>query len=179
MKIWQVIFRGECEYASTNYADVLDRASFLRKWYTGDVEIVEELQNGMNYDMVNKKEGQTMINMDSFGSNCPSNWEEIADFLNEYISEKTAGMDEQEQFEESEKIWEQFCNDEIPGCPAPEFLWYAVMTDHDDDWGTGSNFKSDAIEMARRYREDYPDTLIAVIDNHSTNPVCIAEITEF
>lgn len=56
-------------------------------------------------------------------------------------------------------------------------IWYAVQRDREDDWGTGSYDKEEALEMARKQRKEYPDTLIAVIDD-CDNPVCIEEITD-
>lgn len=57
-------------------------------------------------------------------------------------------------------------------------LWYAVQRDREDDWSTGSYDREEAREMARKLRADYPDALIAVIDNAGTNPVCVDEITD-
>lgn len=48
-------------------------------------------------------------------------------------------------------------------------IWYAVQMDSEDDWGTGSFDKDEAIEMMMG-NENY--TLIAVIEND----VCIEEI---
>ena len=58
-------------------------------------------------------------------------------------------------------------------------LWYAVQRDHEDDWSTGSYDLDEAITMAKKQLADYPDTLIAVIDNHTSNPVCVDEIRDF
>lgn len=56
-------------------------------------------------------------------------------------------------------------------------IWYAVMTDSDDtDWGTGSFDKNEALEMALKNADIYPDSYIAVIDDTSAEKVCIAEI---
>ena len=57
-------------------------------------------------------------------------------------------------------------------------LWYAVQKDREDDWGKGSYALEEAKEMAREQKEDYPDTLIAVIAEND-DPLCIDEITEF
>lgn len=57
--------------------------------------------------------------------------------------------------------------------------WYAVQRDREDDWSTGSYDREKALQIAQEQRNDYPDTLIAVIDNSGSNPVCIEEITEF
>lgn len=52
-------------------------------------------------------------------------------------------------------------------------LWYAVMMNNeDDDWGTGSYDLAEAKEMVKEYEEGY----IAVIDNSTSNPVCVDEI---
>jgi hypothetical protein len=58
-------------------------------------------------------------------------------------------------------------------------LWYAVQRDPEDDWGTGSYDMDEAITMAKKQLADYPETLIAVIDNHTSNPVCVEEIRDF
>ena len=58
-------------------------------------------------------------------------------------------------------------------------LWYAVQQDPSDDWSTGSYDRDEAVQMARAQLADYPDTLIAVIDNSTGNPVCIDEIRNF
>lgn len=63
-----------------------------------------------------------------------------------------------------------------------EKIWYAVQRDKEDDWGTGSYSKQEAIEMAKKYRDDYPGTLIAVIsegDNPPMTAECIDLITDF
>ena len=54
-------------------------------------------------------------------------------------------------------------------------LWYAVQRDREDDWGTGSFSLAEAAHMAREQADEYPDTLIAVIDGNT----CVDEITDF
>lgn len=58
-------------------------------------------------------------------------------------------------------------------------LWYAVQQDPSDDWSTGSYDRDEAVRMARAQLADYPDTIIAVIDNSTGNPVCVDEIRDF
>ena len=58
-------------------------------------------------------------------------------------------------------------------------MWYAVQTNPEDDWGTGSYDLEEAKRMARAQKADHPETLIAVIDNSTPNPVCIEEIRDF
>lgn len=54
--------------------------------------------------------------------------------------------------------------------------WYAVMTGPDDsDWGTGSFDEDEALEMALKNADVYPDGYIAVILD-GPDPVCVAEI---
>lgn len=54
-------------------------------------------------------------------------------------------------------------------------LWYAAMMDREDDWGTGSYDLEEAKAIARKIGA----ALIAVIDNSTSNPVCVDEITDF
>jgi hypothetical protein len=54
-------------------------------------------------------------------------------------------------------------------------LWYAILLDHEDnDWGTGSHDREEAVKMCRNLQSVYPDAYIAVI-NEETN-VCIKTI---
>lgn len=72
------------------------------------------------------------ITMDSFGTNCPTNWEEIADYLNQiietYITETTTMdadgiemVDDDELRERVNALWESYCAGELEGAPVPEF----------------------------------------------------------
>ena len=62
-------------------------------------------------------------------------------------------------------------------------LWYAILRDEEDnDWGSGSFDKEEAISMAKAQN----CKLIAVIDggyddkgNETTDPLCVEIITEF
>lgn len=56
-----------------------------------------------------------------------------------------------------------------------QMKWYAVQINREDDWGKGSYNLDEAIAMAKKQKEYYPDTLIAVIENDT----CIEEITDF
>lgn len=61
------------------------------------------------------------------------------------------------------------------------YIWYAVLNDNEDnDWGTGSTRKREALKMLRqRIRDGYDDAYIAVIDQHDDDPmatICIDEI---
>jgi hypothetical protein len=55
------------------------------------------------------------ITMDSFGSECPSNWEEIAAYLNNIIEERGI-QDDRDAIDE---LWEAYWHDEVKGAPAP------------------------------------------------------------
>lgn len=53
------------------------------------------------------------ITMDSFGDNCPENWEEIADYLNDRIEQATFDLDPVEDADEIrdiiDEIWNGYC----------------------------------------------------------------------
>lgn len=53
-----------------------------------------------------------MFTMDSFGWNCPTNWQEIVDWLNTYAANVTDP-------DELNQIWEDYCNGDLPGAPEP------------------------------------------------------------
>ena len=61
------------------------------------------------------------ITMDSFGSDLPENWEDIADFLNPILDEKVEKLgsfpERGQVIELCNMIWEQYCNGEIDGAP--------------------------------------------------------------
>lgn len=66
---------------------------------------------------------------------------------------------------------------EVPLCwQQLKRIWYAVQRDREDDWGTGSYDLAEAKRMAREQLAEYPDTLIAVIENGN---YCADEITDF
>lgn len=48
-----------------------------------------------------------MFNVDSFGSRCPENWEEIVDYLNSLLDEE----------DDMEQIWETYCSGGYPDAP--------------------------------------------------------------
>ena len=63
--------------------------------------------------------------MDSFGQDCPENWEEIADYLNSIIDERLT-PDEYGNITDDDynivcKIWEDYCNGDMPEAPKPIF----------------------------------------------------------
>lgn len=71
-------------------------------------------------------------------------------------------------------------NDDDPGIPSGGNPWYAVQRDPEDDWDYDGSFDlEEAKEKARKLREEYPNALIAVIDNSLENPFCTEEIRDF
>lgn len=71
-------------------------------------------------------------------------------------------------------------NDGDPGIPSGGNPWYAVQRDPEDDWDYDGSFDlEEAKAKARKLREEYPNALIAVIDNSLENPFCIEEIRDF
>ena len=90
------------------------------------------------------------INMDSFGSNCPENWEEIADYLNDKISDALEDLGDDaycpgycdnglsaDGNEVLSSVWEAYCNGEYPDCPEAEYsepMTYGdYMLDHPEE----------------------------------------------
>lgn len=58
-----------------------------------------------------------MITMDSFGSDCPANWEEIADFLNAIIMAR--GIED--NHDAINELWEEYCNGDVEGVPEARY----------------------------------------------------------
>lgn len=58
-------------------------------------------------------------------------------------------------------------------------VWYAVCIDREDnDLGTGSYRKDEAIRMARKCRKDgHPDAYVVVVDPEDS--FCLAAIRDF
>lgn len=57
-----------------------------------------------------------LITVESFGSDCPDNWEEIADYLNDIIRSHSILFDEEDT---AQIVWENYCNDCYPDAPRP------------------------------------------------------------
>ena len=60
------------------------------------------------------------ITADSFGSECPKNWEKIADYLNDKINWMCYLFNDDPK-ETTDDYWERFCRGELPECPKPVF----------------------------------------------------------
>ncbi len=64
------------------------------------------------------------ITMDSFGSECPRNWEEISNYLNDIIDNMERITDEfgeltMEGREQINALWERYCSGDIADAPKP------------------------------------------------------------
>lgn len=63
------------------------------------------------------KEDETMenyFNMDSFGSLCPDNWEEVAAFLNAVLdSYGYTAEDADDMHDTANDLWESYCNEDL------------------------------------------------------------------
>ena len=57
-----------------------------------------------------------LITADSFGADCPSNWEEIANYLNDIIRSACILFDEEDT---AQVVWEAYCNGNYPNAPKP------------------------------------------------------------
>ena len=56
--------------------------------------------------------------------------------------------------------------------------FYAVMMDSEDcDWSYGSYELDEAQKMLAKYRDEYPDSYIAVIEM-GNDPICVGEIRD-
>lgn len=73
--------------------------------YDFDRDYAESLCEELS-DIAKERE-ENFVNEDSFGSECPKNWEEIADYLNEKID---AGEDQEE-------VWEAYHNGNYSDAP--------------------------------------------------------------
>lgn len=69
-----------------------------------------------------------LITMDSFGWNCPDNWQEIAEALNEIILSRLPGgiFDDFGELtgmgqDVMDEVWSEFCNETLDGVPKPIF----------------------------------------------------------
>ena len=108
------------------------------------------------------------ITAESFGADLPADWQTIACKINRAISETMPdGLDERETREFVNDTWDAYWSGRL--------YWYAVQTDSEDEWGNGSFSLDEAKKMLMEYRKEYPDSLIAVIQEGS-DPVCIDEI---
>ena len=61
-----------------------------------------------------------LITVDSFGENCPDNWEEIAGYLNFLLEEawNEGCYAEAIEFKDVvETIWDKYCNGMLPDAP--------------------------------------------------------------
>ena len=55
-----------------------------------------------------------LITSDSFGSDLPENWEEIADYLNEIIRSSSILFDDEDT---AQRVWENYWNGCYPNAP--------------------------------------------------------------
>lgn len=123
---------------------------------------------------------------ESFGSDCPSNWEAICDYLNAVLCERMEAIDttdERAVRDLMDGLWETYCGGELDGAPAPSedpALWYAVMHGRDDsDAGYGSYDYDKAVEMATDMRDACGDEILIAVYQMGTDPVCIKLIEDF
>lgn len=71
-----------------------------------------------------------------------------------------------------ESLEELFLENSDPDDETENPIWYAVVTDEDNDWGTGSYDYQKAVEMCERYGKN---AYIAVIEE-GNDPICVKEI---
>lgn len=71
------------------------------------------------------------VTMDSFGSDCPANWEEIAYALNAIIDAR--GITAAEDHDARNQLWEDWCNGRLPEVPEARFM-RRVSIDNGAHW---------------------------------------------
>lgn len=113
----------------------LDEAREIAERYAREgheVEIRDD-ETGDTVELLNAgdddKEPMEYYDMESFGADCPANWEEIATWLNAKLTERvSADMDDRDIREIADAIWEAYWGGEYAkyDAPAPsEELWEA------------------------------------------------------
>ena len=69
-------------------------------------------------DLKEEQNMENYVTVDSFGSDLPENWEEIASFLNPLYAEiAETESDPRERREKFDALWESYWRGEIPGAP--------------------------------------------------------------
>lgn len=110
------------------------------------------------------------ITGESFGSNCPANWEEIASALNDVIDARGIADDP----DEVEALWDEWCNYGIEGVPAPRDIEYTVFIvggDRDGETILKTDDLGDAIDAASLFSDEHYDdsapfcVCAAIVDN--------------
>ena len=92
-------------------------------------------------------------------------------------------IDEFNTEEEALKVLKEYEEDDKANyCFTPDFYeivplyWFAIISDDDNDWGTGSYNLEESKEKCQRYGKNY---YIAVINERSCNdPICVKEIRQ-
>lgn len=146
----------------------------MKKWYIAKAICAK---SGESCDT----DGMIREHIGTFDGPSDLSWNDIEAAL---VRAKISGIFEYHGHNITRDVYQAKCSNgylyEVSDYPqAKPGPWYAVQTDPSDDWGTGSYDREEAEAMAREMREDYPDTLIAVIDNSTDQPVCIDEIRDF
>lgn len=62
----------------------------------------------------------TLIDADSFGAECPTNWEEIADYLNEKLTDWAEANPDADQYEArdyADSVWENYWHGDYKDAP--------------------------------------------------------------
>ena len=78
-----------------------------------DPEWIEMIESGTV--TLTEIEDVHYITAESFGSDCPSNWEDIAGALNAIIDERNIADDR----DAVDALWESYCSGELANVPAP------------------------------------------------------------
>lgn len=107
------------------------------------------------------------ITGESFGSDCPANWEDIASALNAIIDDRGIADDS----DEVEALWDEWCNYGVEGVPAPRDIEYTVFIvggDHDGETILKTDDLRDAIDTASIFSDAHEedDICAAIVDSN-------------
>jgi len=165
----------------------------------GRREIISERSNNMTYNTIILKRGAALLSNNEYrhfeklDTICGIDAvpEELQRWSADQEAEARKALAQYEcMYSSNGSVWQieeyalEFCRTDEDGEflegsdyePAETRMWYAVMTDRqDDDWSYGSHDLEEAKQMCRKAG---PEAYIAIIDNTVLNAVCVGEIEQ-
>lgn len=119
--------------AAKTYIDVQTGELVSDEWHCEEAAkaiydaVIAECEAEEETEGEDEKEPMEYYDMESFGADCPANWQDIASWLNAKLTERvTADMDDRDIREIADAIWEAYWGGEYAeyDAPAPsEELW--------------------------------------------------------
>lgn len=119
--------------AAKTYIDVQTGELVSDEWHCEEAAkaiydaVIAECEAEAEAEDEDEKEPMEYYDMESFGADCPANWEEIAAWLNKLLTKRvTEDMDDRDISEIADQLWEAYWNGNLEGAPAAsEELWEA------------------------------------------------------